>query len=123
MIGSTGASSASGVLEIPGNASTGDEFPSVSMSHDAGACRRGLREISEIAAVASLENSQMSAQEALSTIAAIAEWVDEEEDGARADCSDIIGRLNDLTGSVDFEVLDDRAAFDMFRSVLGVLRR
>ena len=93
------------------------------MSHNPGACRRALREISEIAAVASLEDSQMSPQEALATIAAIAEWVDEEETGERPDCSDVIGRLNALTSTVDIETLGDPEAFDMFRRVLELLKR
>ena len=62
---------ATGVFERP-DASGRQDLLNL-MSHDPGACRRGLREISEIAAVASLEDSQMSPQEALATIAAIAE--------------------------------------------------
>ena len=72
-------------------------------STDAVKCRRGLREISEIAAVASLESSQMSAAEALAAIAAIAEWVYEEGHGVRADCAEVISKLNGLTHSVDVD--------------------
>jgi len=55
-------------------------------SRDPHTCRRALREIGEIAAVAGLADSQMTDQEALETIAAIAEWVLDEAPGARADC-------------------------------------
>ena len=84
-------------------------------------CRRALREIGEIAAVAGLEGGQMTDQEALQSIAAIAEWVLDEAPGARADCGDVIRRLERMTGGVDFEGLDDRAAQALFGDVLGVL--
>lgn len=60
-------------------------------------CRRALREIGEIAAVAVLPDSQMTDQEALQNIAAIAEWVMEEAPGARPDCGDVIRRLHRMT--------------------------
>ncbi len=88
---------------------------------DPHACRRALREIGEIAAVAVLPDSQMTDQEALQNIAAIAEWVREEAPGAQPDCGDIIQRLHDLTGSVDVEALDDRGALELFSEVLGTL--
>jgi hypothetical protein len=84
-------------------------------------CRRALREISEVAAVAVLPDSQMTDQEALLTIAAIAQWVREEAPGARADCDDVIRRLHTLTSSVDLEDLDDQDAADMFRDVISTL--
>ncbi len=88
---------------------------------DPNTCRRALREIGEIAAVAVLENSQMKDQEALQTIAAIAEWVAEEEPGALADCGDVIRRINAVTGSADFEEMDDREALRLFGRVLDTL--
>lgn len=51
-------------------------------ARDPHTCRRALREIGEIAAVAGLEDSRMSDQEALGSIAAIAEWVLETAPGA-----------------------------------------
>lgn len=93
----------------------------VATARDPHTCRRALREIGEIAAVAVLPDSQMTDQEALQNIAAIAEWVREEAPGAQPDCGDIIQRLHELTGSVDVEALDDRAALDLFSDVLGAL--
>ena len=84
-------------------------------------CRRALREIGEIAAVAVLPDSQMSDQEALQNIAAIAEWVIEEAPGARPDCGDVIRQLHRLTVGVDVEVLADREALQLFSEVLGAL--
>ncbi|MDB5422293.1 MAG: hypothetical protein JWR59_2240 [Brevundimonas sp.] len=89
---------------------------------DAGTCRRALREIGEIAAVAVLDGSQMTDQEALQTIAAIAEWVSEEAPVDRAECGDVIRRLNGMTASVAFETLDDRQALVLFEQVLDALR-
>jgi len=84
-------------------------------------CRRALREIGEIAAVAGLEDSQMTDQEALQSIAAIAEWVIEEAPGARADCGEVVRRLERMTAGVDFEALGDREAQGLFGDMLGVL--
>lgn len=84
-------------------------------------CRRALREIGEIAAVAGLEGGKMSDQEALQNIAAIAEWVMEEAPGARADCGEVVRRLERMTAGVDFEALGDREAQGLFGDVLGVL--
>ena len=84
-------------------------------------CRRALREIGEIAAVAGLEGGRMSDQEALQSIAAIAEWVMEEAPGSRADCGDVVRRLERMTAGVDFETLGDREAQGLFGDVLGVL--
>lgn len=85
-------------------------------------CRRALREIGEIAAVATLDDSRMSDQEALGSIAAIAEWVLETAPGARADCGDVVRRLERMTAGVDVEALDDREAQALFGEVLAVLR-
>lgn len=90
-------------------------------SNDALACRRALREIREIAAVAVLDGSQMSEQEALQTIAAIAEWVP--DDDASADCGDMIRRLDALIGSADIDRIDDAAALGLFRDVTALLSR
>lgn len=84
-------------------------------------CRRALREIGEIAAVTGLEDSRMSDQEALGSIAAIAEWVLETAPGARADCGDVVRRLERMTAGVDVEALDDREAQALFGEVLAVL--
>ena len=90
-------------------------------AHDPHTCRRALREIGEIAAVATLDDSRMSDQEALGSIAAIAEWVLETAPGARADCGDVVRRLERMTAGVDFEALGDREAQALFGEVLGVL--
>lgn len=84
-------------------------------------CRRALREIGEIAAVAVLPDSQMTDQEALQTIAAIAEWVSEEAPAARPDCGDVIRRINEMTAAVDLDALDDRQAMRLFFDVVGAL--
>lgn len=84
-------------------------------------CRRALREIGEIAAVAGLEGGRMSDQEALGSIAAIAEWVLDAAPGARADCGDVVRRLERMTAGVDFEALGDREAQALFGEVLAVL--
>lgn len=91
------------------------------MSNDALACRRALREIREIAAVAVLDGAQMSEQEALQTIAAIADWVP--HDDASAECGDVIRRLDALIGSADIERMDDPAALGLFRDVTALLGR
>ena len=90
-------------------------------SRDPQTCRRALREIGEIAAVAGLADSQMTDQEALESIAAIAEWVLDEAPGARADCGAVVRRLERMTVGVDFEALGDREAQALFADVLGVL--
>ncbi|GAA0870366.1 hypothetical protein GCM10009116_22020 [Brevundimonas basaltis] len=84
-------------------------------------CRRALREIGEIAAVAGLEGGRMTDQETLGSIAAIAEWVLETAPGARADCGDVVRRLERMTAGVEVEALDDRAAQALFGAVVGVL--
>lgn len=92
-------------------------------SRDPATCRRALQEIKEIAAVATLQVSQMSDQEALQTIAAIADWVAEEGAAERADCGNVIRQLNTLTGSADLGSLDDREALGLFDQVLATLSR
>ncbi|WP_245158215.1 MULTISPECIES: hypothetical protein [unclassified Brevundimonas] len=88
---------------------------------DPDTCRRALHEIREIAAVAALENSRMTEQEALQAMSAIADWVEETAPGARADCGDVIRRISDLTARTDLEALDDRSALDLFARVLEAL--
>jgi hypothetical protein len=87
---------------------------------DPNTCRRALRDIGEIAAVAMLEGSQMSGQEALQMIAAIAEWVDEEQPTERADCGDLIHRLHMMTEARDFDGLSDAEALRLFSEVRHV---
>lgn len=90
-------------------------------TRDPNLCRRALREIGEIAAVAVLPDSQMTDQEALQTIAAIAEWVREEAPSEGADCGAVIRRLNAMTATVDFDAMEDRDALRLFSEVLGTL--
>lgn len=71
--------------------------------------------------MAVLPDGQMTDQEALQTIAAIARWVRDEAPGERAECGDVIRRLNDMTASVDLEALGDREALNLFGDVLRVL--
>ena len=89
---------------------------------DALACRRALREIREIAAVALLDGSQMSDQDALKTIAAIAGWAADETDPGQRDCGDVIRRLDAMIGEADIESMDDRRALDAFREVTLLLQ-
>jgi hypothetical protein len=86
-------------------------------------CRRALREIGEIAAVAVLDGSQMTEQEALQTIAAIAEWVREEALTDGAPCSETVRTLNDLTTSRDFDAMSDWEAMKLFGAVLDALHQ
>lgn len=72
--------------------------------------------------MAVLPDSRLTDQEALQTIAAIAEWVREEAPGARADCGDVIRRLHALTAAVDFEGLADQDAAGLFHDVIRTLR-
>jgi hypothetical protein len=87
---------------------------------DALACRRALREIREIAAVALLDGALMTEQDALHSIAAIAEWV--VADRPDADCGDLVRRLDAIVGPVDIDQLDDREAVDLFHSIDLMLR-
>lgn len=91
-------------------------------SHDPIVCRRALREIAEIVAVARLQDSQMSGQEALAAVAAIADWVIDAAPRSETDCGDIIARIDAVTGDLDVETLDDPTATRMFASVVDVLR-
>lgn len=90
-------------------------------TRDANACRRALREINEIAAVARLQDSRMTEQEALQTIAAIAEWVDDEKPRSREACSKVVRQLHQMTDDTDFEALDDGQAVALFGQVLQAL--
>lgn len=92
------------------------------MTHpDPSGCRRALRDIGEIAAVAMLEGSQLSEQEALQMIAAIAEWMDEETSTDRAGCSNRIHRLHAMTATLDFDALSDAEAMRLFGAVRQTL--
>ena len=91
-------------------------------SRDPAACRRALREIGEIAAVAVLPDSRMTEQEALQTIAAIAEWVETETPKESAGCGDVIRRLNDLIAWADLDGLEDRDVLNLFNDVIGALQ-
>ncbi|RZJ44872.1 MAG: hypothetical protein EON87_08910 [Brevundimonas sp.] len=89
---------------------------------DAVACRRALRDILEIAAVAVLDSAAISDQDALQTIAPIAKWAAEDMGGASRNCGDVIQRLYALIGETDFETMDDRSAMHMFRQVTPLLQ-
>lgn len=84
-------------------------------------CRRALREIAEIAAVARLQDSQMSGQEALAAISAIADWVIDTAPRAETVCSDIVTRIDAVTQGVDVDNLDDENASRMFTTVVRLL--
>jgi hypothetical protein len=90
-------------------------------ARDPQTCRRALREIGEIAAVATLEGSQMTDREALRTIAAIADWVRQEAPESGLDCGVVIRNVSLMTAGVDFERLDDREAVALFGEVLRAL--
>ena len=89
---------------------------------DALACRRALREIREIAAVALLDDAQISEQEALQTMAAIAGWAAEDTGSSPPDCGDVIRRLDAVIAAADIETLDDRSAMDLFQTVIALLQ-
>ena len=91
------------------------------MHTDAHACRRALREIREIVAVSGLQGAQMSDQEALQTIAAIAGWAAETTSLAPTDCGEVIRRVDALIGQPDLEAMDDSAALVLFRDVSAFL--
>jgi hypothetical protein len=90
-------------------------------TRDPHACRRALRDIGEIAAVAVLPDSRMTDQEALQNIASIAEWTRQEAPGATAECGNLIRTLSEMTAGVDFDALGDREALDLFSGVLCAL--
>jgi hypothetical protein len=90
--------------------------------HDAIACRRALREIREIVAVALLDGSRMTEQEALQTIAAIADWAAEDAPSDPADCGDVIRRLDGMIGTTDLDEMDDGRALGLFRDVTALLQ-
>ncbi len=92
-------------------------------SVDPQACRRALREISEIAAVAVLHDSQMTEQEALQAISAIAGWVVEEAPGDREACAEVVRRLDVMTRTIDIDDLADSDAAVHFDDALEILER
>ena len=85
-------------------------------------CRRALREIREIVAVARLDGAQMSELEALRTIAAIAEWTADEVAASPGDCGDLIVGLDGLLGSEDLDSLDDHGSIDLFLTATAFLQ-
>ena len=89
--------------------------------HDPSTCRRALREIGEISAVAVLQGSQMTEQEALQQIAAIAVWVNAEAPVDGADCGDTIRRLAAMTHARDFDAMGDPEAITLFKNVIAVV--
>ncbi|MET3780737.1 hypothetical protein ABIC32_001382 [Brevundimonas sp. 1080] len=90
---------------------------------DAIACRRALREVREIAAVALLDGAQTSIQEALQTIAAIAGWATEETDFTPPDCGEVLRCVDAMIGREDIETMDDRTAITLFRNVMTLLQK
>lgn len=86
------------------------------------ACRRALREIREIVAVARLDGAQMSEHEALKTIATIAEWTADEVATSPGDCGDLIVSLDALLGSEDLDSLDDHSAIGLFLTATALLQ-
>lgn len=89
---------------------------------DALACRRALRDIREIATVAMLDGGQMSEQEALQAIAAIADWAAEDRPSGPGDCGDLIRRLDTMIGTADIDGMGDRAVMRLFRDVSSLLQ-
>lgn len=84
---------------------------------DPDACRRALWEMREIAAAAALQDSPMTDQEALHTLAAIAAWVQTEAPADGAACGTVIDLLVDLTAGIDIDALDDAQAMTLFRQI------
>ena len=84
---------------------------------DPEACRKALWEMREIAAAAALQDSPMTDQEALHTLAAIAAWVQAEAPTDGATCGAVVDLLVDLTAGVDIDALDDAQALTLFRRI------
>ncbi|MGH7021848.1 MAG: DUF6894 family protein [Brevundimonas sp.] len=84
---------------------------------DPEACRKALWEMREIAAAAALQDSPMSDQEALHTLAAIAAWVQTKAPADGAACGAVIDLLVNLTVGVDIDALDDAQATTLFRRI------
>lgn len=63
----------------------------------------------------------MTDQEALRTIAAIAEWVRQEAPESGLECGGVIRNVSLMTARVDFERLDDHEAVALFGEVLSAL--
>lgn len=89
---------------------------------DAVSCRRALREIREIAAVTLLDGAQMSEQEALEMMAAIADWAVGDSRKAPRECSDALRRVDAMIGQADIEHMDDHAAVALFRKVTALFK-
>ncbi|WP_122468993.1 hypothetical protein [Brevundimonas lutea] len=87
-------------------------------------CRRALREIREIAAVAALSDSRMTDQEALQSISAIAQWVRAVTFPERggAECGLVVRKLNALLVDADLDQLDEDEAMTLFGEVESALR-
>lgn len=84
---------------------------------DPDACQRALWEMREIAAAAALQDSPMTDQEALHTLAAIAAWVQTEAPADGAACGTVIDLLVDLTAGIDIDALGDAQAMTLFRQI------
>ena len=89
---------------------------------DPQSCRRALREIGEIAAVALIDGGRMSPEETLRTIGAIAGWVEETALQSGPDCGAIIHRIHDLTRPDRLDRLDDAGTLITFDEVITLLR-
>lgn len=85
------------------------------------ACRRALREIREIAAVAHLEGAQMSEEDALKAIGAIAAWADDGI-GDPTDCGDILHRLDAMVAAQDLDGMADATVVALFGDVMALLQ-
>ena len=75
----------------------------------------------EIAAAATLQDSLMTAREALQSITAIADWVFAEDPQAPVDCGDLIRCVSAMT-DIDLDALDDDRAVRLFDAVLQMLK-
>lgn len=91
--------------------------PPLDEQEDPDACRRALWEMREIAAAAALQDSPMSDQEALHTLAAIAAWVRTKTPADGAACEAVIELLVELTDGVDIDALDDAQALALFNRI------
>lgn len=85
-------------------------------------CRRALREIGEIAAVAVIDGGRMSPEETLRTIGAIAGWVEETALRPGPECGDVVHRIHDLTRPDRLDRLDDAGTLKTFGDVITLLR-
>lgn len=92
------------------------------MISDPALCRRALREIGEVAAVAVLPDSQISEVEALENIAAIARWMKADTGAQSRDCRDVIVALHHLTRDIEVDRMDDAQVHARFRLVLQAIQ-